>query len=135
MPFDEVLAGVLDLLQRQGQVSYRVLKRRFDLDDDYLEDLSATSRLSLKGAANVQELSALLAPVRHTTPDAPPRVLDRSPPTERGLVPRDAGALAPSLARCAYSPQSAGQTLPVTSGFSAEWPGHPGSQEHAPHTD
>ena len=41
MTFDEVLARVLDLLQRQGRVSYRALKRRFDLDDDYLEDLKA----------------------------------------------------------------------------------------------
>ena len=35
MTFDEVLARVLDLLQRQGRVSYRALKRRFNLDDDY----------------------------------------------------------------------------------------------------
>jgi class 3 adenylate cyclase len=41
MTFDEVLAQVLDLLQRQGRVSYRALKRRFDLDDEYLEDLKA----------------------------------------------------------------------------------------------
>src|SRR5882724_5265504 len=41
MTFDEVLTGVLDLLQRQGRVSYRALKRRFDLDDDCLEDLKA----------------------------------------------------------------------------------------------
>src|SRR5438876_12202567 len=41
MTFDEALAGVLDLLQRQGRVSYRALKRRFELDDDYLEDLKA----------------------------------------------------------------------------------------------
>ncbi len=41
MTFDEVLAQVLDLLQREGRVSYRALKRRFDLDDDYLEDLKA----------------------------------------------------------------------------------------------
>jgi class 3 adenylate cyclase len=32
---------VLDLLQRQGRVSYRALKRRFNLDDEYLEDLKA----------------------------------------------------------------------------------------------
>ena len=38
MTFDEVLAHVLDLLQRQGRVSYRALKRRFDLDDEYQED-------------------------------------------------------------------------------------------------
>jgi class 3 adenylate cyclase len=41
MTFDEVLTCVLDLLQRQGRVSYRALKRRFDLDDDYIEDLKA----------------------------------------------------------------------------------------------
>jgi hypothetical protein len=41
MTFDELLAQVLDLLQRQGRVSYRALKRRFALDDDYLEDLKA----------------------------------------------------------------------------------------------
>src|SRR6266581_4204427 len=41
MTFDEILAHVLDLLQRQGRVSYRALKRRFDLDDDYIEDLKA----------------------------------------------------------------------------------------------
>ena len=40
MTFDEILAQGLDLLQRQGRVSYRALKRRFDLDDSYLEDLS-----------------------------------------------------------------------------------------------
>ena len=41
MTFDEVLGQVLDLLQREGRVSYRALKRRFALDDDYLEDLKA----------------------------------------------------------------------------------------------
>jgi class 3 adenylate cyclase len=39
MTFDDVLQQVIQLLQRQGRVSYRALKRRFALDDDYLEDL------------------------------------------------------------------------------------------------
>src|SRR4029453_16045771 len=39
MTFDEVLAQVTDLLQRQGRVSYGALKRRFALDDDYLQDV------------------------------------------------------------------------------------------------
>ena len=39
--FDEVLAQVIDLLQREGRVAYRVLKRRFALDDEYIEDLKA----------------------------------------------------------------------------------------------
>src|SRR3989454_6432977 len=41
MTFDEILAQVVALLQREGRVSYRALKRRFDLDEDYLEDLKA----------------------------------------------------------------------------------------------
>ena len=39
MTFDEVLAQMVELLQREGRVTYRSLKRRFALDDDYLEDL------------------------------------------------------------------------------------------------
>src|SRR5215470_92752 len=39
MTFDEILEQVLTLLQRQGRVSYRALKRRFALDDEYIEDL------------------------------------------------------------------------------------------------
>jgi len=39
MTFDEILAQIIDLLKRQGRISYRALKRRFDIDDDYIEDL------------------------------------------------------------------------------------------------
>ena len=39
MTFDEVLDPVRALLQQRGRVTYRSLKRRFDLDDEYLEDL------------------------------------------------------------------------------------------------
>src|SRR5215468_5808202 len=39
MTFDEILDQIITLLKRQGRVSYSALKRRFDLDDDYLNDL------------------------------------------------------------------------------------------------
>ena len=39
MTFDDILAQILDILKCQGRVSYSALKRRFDLDDDYLNDL------------------------------------------------------------------------------------------------
>jgi hypothetical protein len=39
MIFDEVLERVIALLQREGRLTYRALKRRFDLDDEYVEDL------------------------------------------------------------------------------------------------
>jgi hypothetical protein len=41
MTFDEILTQVLESLQRQGRVSYRAIKRRFTIDDEYLEDLKA----------------------------------------------------------------------------------------------
>src|SRR5712691_8214579 len=41
MTFDEILTGIVEILQRQGRVSYRALKRRFALDEEYLEDLKA----------------------------------------------------------------------------------------------
>ena len=39
MTFDELLAQICDLLQRQGRMSYWAIKRRFDLDDDDIEGL------------------------------------------------------------------------------------------------
>ena len=41
MTFYEVLEQVRELLQRHGRMSYRALKRQFELDDAYLEDLRA----------------------------------------------------------------------------------------------
>ena len=39
MTFDELLEQVILLLQHQKRVAYGALKRRFNLDDAYLEDL------------------------------------------------------------------------------------------------
>src|SRR5262252_11015935 len=39
MDYEELVAKVIELLQREKRVPYRVLKRRFDLDEDYIEDL------------------------------------------------------------------------------------------------
>jgi class 3 adenylate cyclase len=39
MTFDEMLAQVLALLQREGRVSYRALKLRFDINEDYIEGI------------------------------------------------------------------------------------------------
>jgi hypothetical protein len=37
--FEEVVDQALVMLQRRGRVTYRLLKRQFDLDDEALEDL------------------------------------------------------------------------------------------------
>src|SRR5437870_1404018 len=39
MDYDALVAKVIELLQREKRVPYRILKRRFDLDDAYIEDL------------------------------------------------------------------------------------------------
>jgi hypothetical protein len=36
MDYDELVAKVIALLQRDKRVPYRSLKRRFDIDDDYI---------------------------------------------------------------------------------------------------
>src|SRR6516164_8033351 len=41
MTFKEVLAQVIDWLQQDKRITYRALKRQFDLDDECLEDLKA----------------------------------------------------------------------------------------------
>ena len=39
MTFKEILAQIIEWLQHDKRLSYRALKRQFDLDDAYLEDL------------------------------------------------------------------------------------------------
>src|SRR5882724_4254347 len=83
MTFDEVLAQVLDLLQRQGRVSYRALKRRFDLDDDYLEDLKAEIIKAQRLA--IDEAGEVLVWVG----EVPPQTQGPTPPTSQPEKPSD----------------------------------------------
>ena len=39
MTFEEILDHAIAMLQRRERVTYRALKRQFDLDDAFLEDL------------------------------------------------------------------------------------------------
>src|SRR5499426_3198608 len=41
MTFEEILDQAIALLERRGRVTYRTLKRQFNLDEDALEDLKA----------------------------------------------------------------------------------------------
>src|SRR5438309_4179245 len=73
MTFDEVLAQVLELLQREGRVSYRALKRRFGLDEAYLEDLKeeiiAAKQLAIDEGGRVLVWTGTSAPpVREREP-------------------------------------------------------------------
>jgi class 3 adenylate cyclase/tetratricopeptide (TPR) repeat protein len=41
MTFEEILDQAMAMLERRGRLTYRALKRQFNLDDDYLADLKA----------------------------------------------------------------------------------------------
>src|SRR5712692_7790355 len=41
MTFDEILEQAIGMLQRRGRISYGALKRQFDLDNEYREDLKS----------------------------------------------------------------------------------------------
>ena len=104
MTFDEILTQVVALLQREGRVTYRALKRRFGLDDDYLEDLrgeiikafvvlNKTTEIKLKTEKQKQafkdELSQYVK--KHLAGHAYPReieFIDKLPKTRSGKIMR-----------------------------------------------
>src|SRR5438067_1826387 len=82
MDYEAVLAQVLALLQREGRLSYRVLKRRFEVDDDLLEDLKEdliyAKKLALDEDGRVLVWTGLAAPgVPAVAPAG--RVLEQAP--------------------------------------------------------
>jgi class 3 adenylate cyclase len=94
MTFDEILDPVIEMLQRRGRVSYRALRRQFDLDDAYLADLKAEiievhqlaadqdgTMLVWTGAATIPSALTAMAPQNtqlHAPPDKP-TVQDQRP--------------------------------------------------------
>jgi len=88
--FYAVVDQVVELLQTRERVSYRALKREFDLDDDYLEDLKE-ELIGAKHLASDEEGRFLVwggdnAPTS-TAPNTPPP--SQPPSTYTGpLLPR-----------------------------------------------
>src|SRR5216683_409412 len=81
--FEEVVDHAVAMLQRRGRVTYRMLKRQFDLDDEALDDL----RLELiKG----QRLAADEAVVPAHAPEVTPLTYTPSHLTEKILAARPA---------------------------------------------
>src|SRR5712691_1858881 len=78
MTFDEILAQVLELLQRQGRVSYRALKRRFDLDDEYIEDLKAEIIQAQRLAVD-EDGAVLVWTEESMTATTPAKAMERAP--------------------------------------------------------
>ena len=106
MTFEEILNQAIALLQRQGRVSYRALKRQFDLDEAYVEDLKLelievhqvavdqdnTMLVWIGGAAapppaatdtvSVQARAPDMAPLTYTPPHLTDKILAARPALE-----------------------------------------------------
>jgi len=104
MTFEEILNQALALLQRQGRVSYRALKRQFDLDEAYVEDLKLelievhqvavdqdntmlvwTGEAAAPAAADALSLQARVpdaAPLTYTPPHLTDKILAARPALE-----------------------------------------------------
>jgi tetratricopeptide (TPR) repeat protein len=96
MTFDEILTQVPELLRRDGRVSYRALKRRFDLDEEYLEDLKAeiiqAKKLAVDedGAVLVWTGSSATAPAPVSDQERPPLAYTPAYLAEKILASRTA---------------------------------------------
>src|SRR5215467_5325490 len=79
MGFYDILDQVVDLLRRRGRVTYRALKREFQVDDDVLEDLKAELITAQRLA--VDEQGAVLVWVGEA--GIPPALQEDVPPLPR----------------------------------------------------
>jgi class 3 adenylate cyclase/predicted ATPase len=79
MTFDEILAQVIALLQREGRLSYQGLKLRFNLDDEYLEGLKDEIIEAKQLAAD--ERGKVLVWTGSLTPSSLPKTPDPGPRT------------------------------------------------------
>src|SRR5215813_10259139 len=76
MDFEEILDQAIALLQRRGRVTYRALKRQFNLDDAFLEDLTVEfikgQRLARDEDGEVLVWAGAAAPPTAPAPTPPP---------------------------------------------------------------
>jgi TOMM system kinase/cyclase fusion protein len=108
MTFDEVLTQVLALLQHQGRVSYGALKRRFDLDDDYLKDLK--DEILFTFPQIVDEAGRGLVWVGDT--GSPPASLS-TPPAQPHITPQARGTHVASPPTAPHTPEAERRQLTV----------------------
>jgi class 3 adenylate cyclase/tetratricopeptide (TPR) repeat protein len=106
MTFEEILTQAMALLPRQGRVSYRALKRQFDLDEAYVEDLklelievhqvavdqdstmliwtgpAAPSAFSVADSASIRASQPNTVPLTYTPPHLTDKILASRPALE-----------------------------------------------------
>src|SRR5215831_12272127 len=94
MTFEELLDQAIAILQRRGRVSYRALQRQFQLDDAYLQDLTAEIVEVLQLAVDHGHTMLVWtggpsapAPVSPPPPSTPPADPQAPQPTPRAPEP------------------------------------------------
>src|SRR5262245_16928189 len=80
MDFYDILDQVIDILRSRGRMSYRALKRQFDLDDDYMEDLKEELIYSQRLAVDEDGRVLVWIGASATTPEPA-----STPPTQTGV--------------------------------------------------
>ena len=79
MEFEAVLEQTIALLQRQGRISYGALKRRFQVDDAYLEDLKVEL---IEAQQLARDENGRILVWAGETARQPPARADQAPPAE-----------------------------------------------------
>src|SRR5262245_39830423 len=74
MTFDEILDQAIAMLQRRGRVTYRMLQRQFQLDDDTLADLLVELRYAHREAISEDEQGMAWTGGAAALPTPPPSV-------------------------------------------------------------
>ena len=94
MTFEETLAQVVEVLRRERRVSYRALRRRFGLDEEYLEDLKVEI-IQAKQLATDEDNTILVwtgdaTPTSVSAPERPPLAYTPAHLSEKILTTRTA---------------------------------------------
>jgi TOMM system kinase/cyclase fusion protein len=93
MDYDAVLAQVLELLQQERRVAYRVLKRRLQLDDEILEDLKDdliyAKKLAVDEDGRVLVWAGGMSRAPTTTSPVPPPAVSEVSPAQGEASPVD----------------------------------------------
>ncbi len=93
MTFEDLLDQAIAMLQRRGRVTYRTLKRQFQLDDDVLEDLKEGliygQRLAVDEDGRVLVWTGEVSSPESMASPPPKEKAQATPPTQVAVPPAD----------------------------------------------
>jgi class 3 adenylate cyclase/predicted ATPase len=96
MTFEEILDQAIAMLQRRGRVTYRLLKRQFQLDDDTLGDLLAELRYAHREVLSEDEQGMVWTGGAAVLPTPPPPALQPFQPSVSQEAPAPQADVTPT---------------------------------------